>query len=396
MQGNTSLEKQPQLTGDAPSFPLSHGQQAMWFLYQMAPQSIAYNIYTTVRIGSELDLGAWHRAWLHIVERHPILRTSYTERDGQPVQVVHPYQEVDVKVTDASSWSDDYLKKQILAEVDRPYNLETGPVLRVHMFTRSAQEHTQLLAMHHIAADMWSFDILLDELRVLYAAEVKTLPQVSLQVVENYFISNSETDNIRALPNLSYTDYVRWQTEMLATSKGAQLSAYWLKQLAGELPLLDMPVDKPRPSVQTYCGASHIIELDEELLQRLREREKAERVSLYTILLAAFFVQLYRLSGQEDILVGSPMAGRSARKEFKEIVGYFTSPVVLRSNLSGNPTFKEFLAQVHRTVFGALRHQDYPFSLLVKKLSPLRDSSRPPLFQVSFTWQKHRWYEKAL
>ncbi len=395
MQGNSSREKQPQLTGDAKSFPLSHGQQAMWFLYQMAPQSIAYNIYTTVLIGSELDLGAWHRAWLYIVERHQLLRTTYTERDGQPVQVVHPYLEVDVKMTDASSWSEDYLKKQILAEADRPYNLETGPVLRVHLFTRSALEHIQLLAMHHIAGDMWSFDILLDELRVLYAAEVKTLPPASIQVVENSDISNSQRDNIRALPTLSYTDYVRWQTEMLVSSKGEQLSAYWHKQLAGELPLLDLPVDKLRPSVQTYRGATHIIELDEERLQKLRELEKAEGVSLYTILLAAFFVQLYRLSGQEDILVGSPMAGRSDRKPFKEIVGYFTNPVVCRANLSGNPTFQEFLDQVHRTVFGALRHQDYPFPLLVKQLAPQRDTSRSPLFQVLFTWQKHRWYDKA-
>jgi hypothetical protein len=395
MQGNSSLKKQPQLTGDSPSFPLSHGQQAMWFLYQMAPQSVAYNIYTTVRISSSLDLGAWHRAWLRIVERHQALRTTYTKRDGQPVQVVHLYQEVDVKVTDASSWSDDYLKKQILAEAECPYNLETGPVLRVHLFTRSAVEHIQLLAMHHIAGDMWSVDILLSELRVLYAAEVKTLPPSSIHVVENSDISNSQRDNILPLPTLSYTDYVRWQTEMLASSKGEQLSAYWQKQLAGELPLLDLPMDKPRPREQTYCGASHIIELDKELLQKLRQLSEAEGISLYRILLAAFFVLLYRYTGQEDILVGSPMAGRSARKPFKEIVGYFTGPVVCRANLSGNPTFQEFLDQVHRTVLGALRHQDYPFPLLVKQLAPQRDTSRSPLFQVLFTWQKHRWYDKA-
>ncbi|MEH2206525.1 MAG: amino acid adenylation domain-containing protein [Nostoc sp.] len=395
MPSNSSLKNQPQVTGDAKSFPLSYGQQAMWFLYQIAPQSIAYNIYTTVGIISELDLRAWHRAWLHIVERHPILRTTYTQHQDQPVQVVHPYQEVDVKVTDATSWNLDYLKKQILAEADRPYNLETGPVLRVHLFTRSPEEHIQLLAMHHIAGDMWSFDILLDELQVLYAAQVKTLPQASLQVVENSFISNSQTDNILSLPKLSYTDYVRWQTEILTSSSREQLSAYWHKQLGGELPLLDMPVDKLRPSVQTYCGATHTIKLDEELLQRLRKLSESEKTSLYRIFLAAFFVLFYRLSGQEDILVGCPVAGRSGREEFEGIVGYFTDPVVLRANLEGNPTFKEFLAQVRRTVSEAKEHQDYPFPLLVKELSPDRDPSRPPLFQVSLTWQKHRWYENA-
>ncbi|HEY9820921.1 MAG TPA: amino acid adenylation domain-containing protein, partial [Candidatus Sericytochromatia bacterium] len=395
MQGNSSLEKQPQLTGDSPSFSLSHGQQAIWFLYKMAPRSVAYNIYTTVRISSSLDLGAWHRAWLRIVERHQALRTTYTERDGQPVQVVHLYQEVDVKVTDASSWSDDYLKKQILAEAECPYNLETGPVLRVHLFTRSAVEHIQLLAMHHIAGDMWSFDILLSELRGLYAAEVKTLPPSSIHVVENSDISNSQRDNIRARTNLPYTDYVRWQAEMLASSKGEQLAAYWQKQLAGELPLLNLPMDKPRPREQTYCGANHIIELDKELLQKLRQLSEAEGTSLYRIFLAAFFVLLYRYTGQEDIPVGSPMAGRWSREEFQGIVGYFTNPVVCRANLAGNPTFKEFIAQVSRTVSEAREHQDYPFPLLVKELLPNRDISCNPLFQVSLTSQKHRWYDPA-
>ncbi|MBG1262687.1 amino acid adenylation domain-containing protein [Nostoc sp. BAE] len=395
MHSNSSLEKKPQLTEDARSFPLSYGQQAMWFLYQIAPQSIAYNIYTTVWISSELDLGAWQRAWENIIERHPILRTTYKHHEDQPVQVVHLYQEVDIKITDASFWDLDYLKKQILAEAERPYNLETGPVLRVHLFTRSATEHIQLLSMHHIAGDIWSFDILLNELRVLYATEAKTLSKASLQVIENSDISNFKTDNILPLPRQSYTDYVLWQTEMLASSQGEQLSAYWQKQLAGELPILDLPVDKLRPSVQTYCGATHIIKLDEDLLQRLRKLSESEKTSLYRIFLAAFFVLFYRLSGQEDILVGCPVAGRSGREEFEGIVGYFTDPVVLRANLAGNPTFKEFLAQIRGTVSEAKENQDYPFPLLVKQLAPERDSSRPPLFQVSLTWQKHGWYDNA-
>jgi amino acid adenylation domain-containing protein len=395
MPTNYSLEKQAQMIGNAKLLPLSYGQQAMWFLYQIAPQSIAYNLYTTVWIGSKLDLRAWHRVWLHIIERHPILRTTYTQHEGQPVQVVHPYLEVNIKVTDASSWDLDYLNKQILAEADRPYNLETDSVLRVHLFTRSATEHIQLLAMHHIAGDMWSFDILLNELQVLYATEAKTLAQADLLVIENSDSSNLKTDNILPLPSLSYTDYVLWQTEMLASSQGEQLSAYWHKQLAGELPLLYLPVDKLRPNVQTYCGATHIIKLDEELHQRLRKLSESEKTSLYRIFLAAFFVLFYRLSGQEDILVGCPVAGRSGLEEFERIVGYFTDPVVLRANLAGNPTFREFIAQVRRTVSEAKKHQDYPFPLLVKELLPERDSSRPPLFQVSLTWQKHRWYENT-
>ena len=395
MPTNSSLEKQPQLIGNAKLLPLSYGQQAMWFLYQIAPQSIAYNLYTTVRIGSKLDLWAWHQTWLHIIERHPILRSTYTQHECQPVQVVHPYQEVNIKVTDASSWDLDYLNEQILAEADSPYNLETDPVLRVHLFTLSATEHIQLLAMHHIAGDLWSFDILLNEFQLLYATEVKTLAQASLQVIENSDISNYKIDNILPLPRLSYTDYVLWQTEMLASSQGEKLSAYWHQQLAGELPVLDLPLDKLRPNVQTYCGATHIIKLDEELLQRLRKLSESEKTSLYRIFLAAFFVLFYRLSGQEDILVGCPVAGRSGLEEFESIVGYFTDPVVLRANLAENHRFREFMAQVRRTVSEAKKHQDYPFPLLVKELLPERDSSRPPLFQVSLTWQKHRWYENS-
>ncbi|MFZ4557807.1 MAG: non-ribosomal peptide synthetase, partial [Pseudanabaena sp.] len=371
---NSFLEKQTQLTQEAKSFPLSYGQQAMWFLYQIAPQSIAYNIYTTVQINSDLNLEAWHRAWLQIVERHPILRTTYTQYEDQPIQVIHPYQEIDIKVTDASVWNLDYLNKQILIETDRPYNLETGPVVRVHLFTRSSGEHIQLLAMHHIAGDMWSFDILLNELRDIY---------------------NSQTDNILSLPKLSYTDYVNWQTEMLSSSQGEQLSAYWHKQLTGELPVLDLPVDKLRPSVQTYSGNTHIIKLDEELLHSLKRLSESEKTSLYRIFLAALFILFYRLSGQEDILVGCPVAGRSGKKDFEDIVGYFTDPVILRGNMAGNPTFSDFLAQIRRTVSEAKKHEDYPFPLLVKQLISERDSSRPPLFQVSLTWQKHGWYDDS-
>ena len=154
-------------------------------------------------------------------------------------------------------------------------------------------------------------------------------------------------------------------------------------------------MDKPRPREQTYCGANHIIELDKELLQKLRQLSEAEGTSLYRILLAAFFVLLYRYTGQEDIPVGSPMAGRWSQEEFQGIVGYFTNPVVCRANLAGDPTFKEFLAQVSRTVSEAREHQDYPFPLLVKELSPDRDISCHPLFQVSLTSQKHSWYNQA-
>jgi len=358
--------------------PLSLGQQALWFLYQMAPESVAYNIFITARILSNLDRKAWQRAWQKIVNRHPILRTTYTTYEGKPFQIIHEQIEVSIQVTDASNWSEDYLKEQILLETDRPFNLEKESVWRLNLFTRSAQEHILLLTMHHIASDSWSFDVIFNELFVWYAAETE---QVSHQQIED------------SLPkNLPYTDFVHWQSQMLSGSKGEKLWQYWQNQLSGELPVLNLPTDRPRPPVQSYRGETHISQLDEKLIQGLREVASSTGTSLYKLMLAAFFVLLYRYTNQEDILVGSPMLGRWGR-EFKGLVGYFVNPVVLRAEMSGNLTFKDFLSQISSQVKKAQKYQDYPFPLLVEQLQPQRDTSRSPLFQVSFTWQKQRWHE---
>jgi amino acid adenylation domain-containing protein len=367
--------------------PLAHGQRALWHLYQMAPKSTALNIYCTVEFSSEFNLTSWRRAWQKIGERHSILRTTYTSCEGQPVQVVDPHREIEIEVTDASNWSEDYLKTQILATADRPFDLEKGSVLRIQLYTRHDKTSVQVLVMHQIAGDMWSFDILLEELQLLYTTEMELLEGDSAK-------GNDVINKVDLLP-WQYTDYVSWQQKTLESAKGKQLWAYWKQELAGELPVLNLPTDRGRPPVQTYEGNSQFIELDEALLEKLRDVGKCEGASLYTLLLATFLVQLYRYTNQEDILVGSAMAGRSAHQEFKKIVGYFSDPVVLRANFSGNPTFKEFLAQIRGTVFRAVRHQDYPFPLLVEQLDANRDLSRPPLFQVAFTWQKHGWYETA-
>ncbi|MDZ8262760.1 amino acid adenylation domain-containing protein [Nostoc sp. ChiQUE01b] len=372
---------------------LSYGQQGIWFLYQTAPESIAYNIFVATKLCFELDLEAWHWAWQKIIERHPILRTAYITIDSQPFQVVHPSPEVETQVIDASGWREDYLKTQILAEASRPFDLERGSVLRVRLFTRSKQEHIQLITIHQIAGDMWSFDILHNELRCLYTTKTGLGSQTSVELGKRSVISDSVTNDILAFSGVQYTDYALWQSEMLASAKKEKLWNYWQKQLAGELPILNLPTDRQRPPLQSYDGSVHSIELEQVLILKLKALEKSEGTSLYTILLAAFFTQLYRYTGQEDILVGSLMAGRSGRKEFKEIVGYFTDPVVLRAKLSGNLAFDKFLAQIKQTVFGALRHQDYPFSLLVEKLQLERDPSRHPLLQTTFVWQRHRWIE---
>ena len=358
--------------------PLSLGQQALWFLYQMAPESVAYNIFDTAVIRSDIDIPAWQRAWQKIVNRHPILRTTYTTYEGKPFQNIQEQLEVSIQITDASNWSEDYLNKQILLETDRPFNLEKELPWRLNIFTLSPQEHILLLTMHHIASDSWSYDLLFTELQLWYAAETE---QVSPQQIEDSL-----------LKNLPYTDFVRWQSEMLSSPKAEKHWEYWQKQLAGDLPILNLPTDRPRPPIQSFRGKTHIFQLDEKLIKGLGEVARATGTTLYKLMLAAFFVLLYRYTNQEDILVGSPMLGKSGR-EFRGVVGYFVNPAVLRASISGNLTFQDLLDQVSTQVKAAQKHQDYPFPLLVEQLQPQRDPSRSPLFQVSFTWQKQRWCE---
>ncbi|MBW4594952.1 MAG: amino acid adenylation domain-containing protein [Brasilonema angustatum HA4187-MV1] len=363
------------------TYPLSSGQEAMWFIYQMAPESVAYNIFITVKINSYLNIAAVTRVWEKIIEKHPILRTTYTTFDGKPIQQINEDPKFSIEVIDASNWSENYLKEQIFAEADRPFNLEKDSVVRVNLFTQSVKEHVLLLTKHHIAGDMWSMDLLLSEFQALYANEIEQVSQEQTQAAADSLTQKK-----------SYLEFVRWQTEMLSSSRGEKLWQYWQEQLASELPILNLLADKPRPPIQTYQGAGHILKLDEQLVQKLKNLALTSGTSLYKILLTAFYVLLYRYTNQKDILIGSPMRGRGGGK-FKDTVGYFVNLNVLRASIEETVTFKEFLAQVSNKVKQAQKHQDYPFSLLAEQLQPQRDPSRRPLCQVSFTWQRQRWCE---
>jgi len=361
-------------------YPLSPGQEAMWLICQIAPESVAYNIFITAKIHAYLEIAVVNRVWQKIIEKHPILRTTYTSYEGKPVQQVNQQENFQVEVIDASDWSEYQLVEKIYAIADRPFNLEKDSVLRVNLFTRSAEEHILLLTMHHIASDMWSYDLLLGEFQTLYTNEIKRISQGQTETVDS--LSGKK----------SYADFVHWQSEMLSGSRGEKQWQYWQKQLAGELPILNLLPDKPRPPVKTYEGASYIVKLDEQLIEKLKHLALASGTSLYRILLTAFYVQLYRYTNQTDILLCSPMRGRPG-KEFKEIVGYFSNLTVLRVSVQENATFTELLAQVSKIVSQAQNHQDYPFSLLAEKLQPQRDPSRSPFSQVSFAWQAQTWCE---
>ncbi|WP_228020721.1 condensation domain-containing protein, partial [Sphaerospermopsis sp. LEGE 08334] len=361
-------------------YPLSSGQEAMWLIHQIAPESVAYNIFITAKIRADLNIAVVNRVWQKIIEKHPILRTTYTNHEGKPVQLINQQEHFSVEVIDASEWSEEQLAQKIYAIADSPFNLEQDSVLRVNLFSRSAEEHIIMLTMHHIASDMWTFDLLLSEFRTLYIRENQENNQEQTETVDA--VSGKKT----------YADFVHWQSEMLSGSQGEKLWQYWQQQLAGELPILNLLPDNPRPPVKTYQGASYIVNLDEKLIEKLNHLALASRTSLYQILLTAFYIQLYRYTNQTDILISSPMRGRWAG-DFTEIAGYFANLTVLRVFVRENATFQEFLAQVSKTVKKAQYHQDYPFALLAQKLQPQSNPSLSPFSQVSFTWQRQRWCE---
>jgi natural product biosynthesis luciferase-like monooxygenase protein/FkbM family methyltransferase len=353
----------------ATEFPLSHGQQALWFLYQLAPESTAYNISAAVRIKGELNPDGLRRAFQMLVARHPSLRTSFSAPLGEPVQKLHQGVALSFEIEDAASWSDASLQAQLVEEAHRPFKLEEGALLRVRVFTRPAEEHVLLLSVHHIIADFWSLAVLIKELGTLYEAEESGVRAELLPL------------------RLQYADYVHWKARVLSGSAGEESWKYWERQLSGELPVLNLPADRPRPPVQSFRGASHPFKLSKELTGKLKALGIARGATLYMTLLAAFETLLHRYSGQDEIIVGSPVAGRG-RAELAGLVGYFINSVALRADLSANPTFESFLGQVRRTVLDAFDHQDYPFPLLVEKLHPHRDASRSPIFQAMFILQR--------
>ena len=347
---------------------LSYGQQALWFVQQLAPSSAMYTLSYAAQLHGSLDVTALEKAWSRLVARHEALRCRFVTLDGSPRQYSDATAATGLSVEDASCWTEEEFNERLQAEAGHPINLEDGPVCQACLFTRAAGTHVLLLMVHHIVMDLWSVGILMRELRLLYREEAGHGP-ASLQ--------NSEW---------SYRHFVAWHEALIAGPEGERLKAYWQQQLAGSMLNLNLPTDRPRPPVQTYHGAVCHAEVDPGLTLRLHALSRAYGVTLYTTLLAAFQLLLSRYTGQEHFVVGSTTAGRT-RAEWKEVVGYHINPVVLRGDLSGAPTFATFLKQVHRTVLGALAHQDYPFSLLVDQMRTQPDASRSPLFQVMFTWE---------
>src|SRR6185503_10608751 len=356
------------VAGPGNTGPLSSGQRALWFMQRLAPASAAYNLAGAIVIREAVDSTALRHAFQAVTNAHPILRTRFAETAGQIEQRVTERADCAFDVRDASQLTQFELHEEMTAEAERPFDLRREYALRAILYQRSPGEDVLLLVVHHIAVDLWSLGIVMRDLSHAYHA-TKTRQPVNLDA-----------------PPLRYLDYVQWQNELLRGEQAEEHWAYWQKQLAGELPIVDLPSVGPRPPVKTFAGAVKVITLNAELTNSLKRLAETNHATLFTTLLAAFHALLYRYTGQDDLITGTNTSGRS-HADFSGVVGYFVNPLVIRSRVEGKQTINEFLGTMKETVLGALAHKEFPFPLLVERLQPERNAGRSPLFDVSFVFQ---------
>ncbi|TDV54219.1 non-ribosomal peptide synthetase/type I polyketide synthase [Actinophytocola oryzae] len=356
---------------DRSRFPLTQNQKALWFLKQLNPDGFAYNIGGAVEMHVELDPELMFEAVRAMVARHPSLRTNFVLEEGQASQRVADEAVVDVGMVDVQDRSWDEIYRMIIEEYRKPYDLETDPLLRFRLFKRGPDRWVMMKAVHHIISDAVSTFTFIEELLAVYEGlrrgERVELPE----------------------PAAYYLDFLNWQNRFLASPDAGRMLEYWRGHLPAEVPSLNLLTDKPRPVVQTHNGASEFFVLDRALSARVRALAREHNVTVFMVLLAAYYVMLHRYSGQDDIIVGSPVTGRT-RKEFDSVYGYLVNPLPLRADLSGEPTIAELIAQVQTTVLNGLDNQEYPFVLMVEKLGLRHDPSRSAVFQAMFILLAHK------
>ncbi|MBA3564920.1 MAG: amino acid adenylation domain-containing protein [Gammaproteobacteria bacterium] len=360
----------PRRSGDGPAV-LSSAQQRLWFIDQLEVGSSLYNIPAALRLRGPLDEDALRLALDALLERHTVLRTTFQATSEGPLQSVEPPRPLPVEVLDVRDRPAEKREAEglaLLTEAARqPFDLTTDLMLRARLVRLADEEHLLGLTLHHIAADGWSIDLLWRELSELYAA-----------------FTERRTPALAPLP-IQYADYAVWQRERLAGAEMAAQLDYWKRQLAGVAPL-ELPTDRPRPPVQSHRGASCEHILSAQLTAGLERLARRERTTLFMVLLAGYKTLLHRYTGQQDSSVGSPIAGRN-RSELEPLIGFFVNSLVLRTELSGELSFKALLGRVRDVALAAYDHQDVPFDQIVEALNPPRDRSRTPLFQTMFALQ---------
>lgn len=350
--------------------PLSPSQDLLWRLERLSNGGPLYNIAVVLWLDGRIDVEALRRSFQEIVSRHEVLRTKFAVRGGQPVQVIEPPTRFDLPVVDLRCLAEELraqeASRKIAIEARIPFNLARDLMLRAKLFRLEAARHALFLNVHHIAADGWSLGILYRELVAAYDAfsigRPPSLPEIPVQ----------------------FADFGVWQRDGFETEGVDEHIAYWRKRLSGAPPLLTLPTDRPRPASQSFRGAFETARLSTKLLDAVKALAEQEGCSLYMILLAAFQLLLGRCSGQTDVVVGSPIAGRCV-VEVEQLIGFFVNTLVLRADLTGPQTFRKFLAQIRNTTLEANAHQDLRFEKLVEELKPARDLAYNPVFQAMFS-----------
>jgi amino acid adenylation domain-containing protein len=361
-------------TGLCPSqeLPLSFAQQRLWFLSHLEPDSPFYNIPAAVRLEGQLNLAALEQSFNEIFRRHEVLRTNFRTVEGQAIAVISPTTPQLLSVIDLSklprAQREIKVRQLAIAEAQHPFNLEADTLLRVKLLRLGEQEYVTLLTMHHIVSDGWSMDVLVREVAALYQAfcngQASPLPELEIQ----------------------YPDFAAWQRQWLEGEALETQLAYWLKQLDGAPAVLELPTDYPRPAIQSSRGAKYSFCLSKDQSLALKSLSQQQGSTLFMTLLAAFKTLLYRYTASNDIVIGSPIANRN-HSQIEGLIGFFANTLVLRTNLEGNPSFRELLHRVKEVALGAYTHQDTPFELLVEKIQPQRNLSHTTLFQVMFVLQ---------
>ncbi len=352
------------------SLPLSFAQQRLWFFAKLEPESAAYNLPAAVRLEGVLDVPAFARALRALQQRHESLRTTFRDAEAGPIQVIAPEPPLPAGWMDLETVPEQETALRALVEDEarQVFDFEAGPLWRVLLVRLGEQRHVLLLTMHHVISDAWSMGVLIQELTSLYAAHLE-----------------GRTPQLKPLP-VQYPDFALWQRGWLRDEALEAQLGWWRRQLHGAPRALELPTDRPRPRTQSFRGAAWPFQFPRALSDAMHALCRREGVTPSMVVLAAFQTLLARYSGQEDVCVGSPIAGRH-HAELEGLIGFFVNTLVLRTRLDGDPTFRELLGRVRDVALGAYEHQDVPFEKLVEALRPERDSSRSPLFQVMLAYQ---------
>jgi hypothetical protein len=351
--------------------PLSIDQEPLWFIAMLEPESPAYNLTSASRIEGNLHFDVLNRSFNEIVRRHEILRTTFHAKDGRPYQRIAPFSSFTMLRVNLTSLSEDQkqqaIHRTIREQSQQPFDLSEWPLFRATLVQFNPADHAIVTTFHHIITDWWSYDLLWRELTILYKAfaEHKASPLPD--------------------PKLQYADFALWERQWLQGENSEKQFSYWKKQLAGADFTVRLPTDRPRPRVQTDNGKRQFLDPPVHLWDALKKLCQREKTSLYMTLLAAYYVLLHRYTAQEDIVVGSPYANRN-RMETEAMMGYFLNLLILRGDISGDPTFLELLHRVRKMTLGAYNNHDVPLTKLLQEFQRERDQSRNPLFQVSYVF----------